>query len=271
MMLLQAGQLGLYRIDSIWTDEVPPEMVSGATMWLDFTDTETLFSGTDLDVGTPSDGQPIRSIADKVGVVAGAKYFSGTALTASIPGSGVVSARATSSLQMEVLSAFPTTAASLASIVSSTTKLIFAGVRVRAADTYTSNPWTASAILSDAGGYFGLHVMQSSLGDGSLIATAYNYSSGTERADQPIGTNQWLVITMSQQGGTLRCRVNGGAWASVSSAATSTLANNLRITDGSTLDADIAHIATVNTAQSDAAISAVEHWIANDLGITPWW
>ena len=26
----------------------------------------------------------------------------------------------------------------------------------------------------------------------------------------------------------------------------------------------------INTAQTDAAISAVEHWIANDLGITPW-
>ena len=25
------------------------------------------------------------------------------------------------------------------------------------------------------------------------------------------------------------------------------------------------------TAQTDAAISAVERWIANDLGITPWW
>jgi hypothetical protein len=113
--------------------------------------------------------------------------------------------------------------------------------------------------------------MQSSLGDGSLIATAFNYSSGTERADRPIGTNQWLVITMSQQGGTLRCRVNGGAWASVSSAATGSLANNVRITGGPTLDADIAHIAVVKTAQTDAAISAVEHWIANDLGITPWW
>lgn len=272
MMLLQAGQLGLYRKDSIWTDEIPPEMVAGATLWLDFTDVGALFSGANLDEGTPSDGQSILSVADKVGVVAGAKYVYGTALTASIPGSGVVSAKksATSSLQMEVMSVFPYTHVSAGSIVTSTTKLIFAGVRVRAADTYTSNPWIANAILFDAGGYFGLHVMQSSLGDGSLIATAYNYSSGTERADQPIGTNQWLVITMSQQGGTLRCRVNGGAWASVSSAATSTLANNLRITDGSTLDADIAHIAVVNTAQTDAAISAVEHWIANDLGITPW-
>ncbi len=273
MMLLQAGQLGLYRKDSIWTDEIPPEMVAGATMWLDFTDVGTLFSGANLDEGTPSDGQSILSVADKVGVVAGAKYFSGTALTALVPGANGGSAArcAVGTMQMEIMSAFPTTAALAQSVVTPTTKLIFAGVKVRAATAYTTNPWVSDALLFDAGGYFGLHVMQSSLGDGSLIATAYNYSSGTERADQPIGTNQWLVITMSQQGGTLRCRVNGGAWASVSSAATSTLANNLRITDGSTLDADIAHIAVVNTAQTDAAISAVEHWIANDLGITPWW
>lgn len=273
MMLLQAGQMGLYRKDSIWTDALPPDMVSGATMWLDFTDSGTLFSGDNLDGGTPSDGQPVLSVADKAGVVAGAKYISGAPLTALIPGSGVVSAKksATSSLQMEVMSAFPTTAVSAGSVVTSTTKLIFAGVKVRAAAAYTTNPWQSDALFFDAGGYFGLHVMQSSLGDGSLIATAYNYSSGTERADQPIGTNQWLVITMSQQGGALRCRVNGGAWASVSSATTAVLENNVRIMDGATLDADIAHIAVVNTAQTDAAISAVEHWIANDLGITPWW
>ena len=32
MMLLQAGQMGLYRKDSIWTDELPPDMVAGATL-----------------------------------------------------------------------------------------------------------------------------------------------------------------------------------------------------------------------------------------------
>ena len=29
--------------------------------------------------------------------------------------------------------------------------------------------------------------------------------------------------------------------------------------------------AAYSTAQTDAAISAVEHWFALDLGITPWW
>ena len=274
MMLLQAGQIGLTCMNSIWTDVLPPDMISGTTLWLDFTDVGALFSGADLDGGAPSDGQPVLSVADKAGVVAGAKYLAGTPLTALIPGAngGSAARRAVGFLQMEVMSAFPATNASGQSVVTSTTKLIFAGVKVRAATTYTTIPWQSDALLCDANAYFGLHVMQSEIGDGSLIATAYNYSASTaERVDRPIVANQWLVVTMSQQGGTLRCRVNGGAWASVSSAATSALASNLRVMVGSTLDADIAHIAVVNTAQTDAAISAVEHWIANDLGITPWW
>ena len=86
MMLLQAGQLGLTRMNSIWTDVLPPDMISGTTLWLDFTDVGTLFSGADLDGGTPSDGQPILSVASKAGVVTGTKYFSGTALTLGVRG-----------------------------------------------------------------------------------------------------------------------------------------------------------------------------------------
>ena len=274
MMLLQAGQLGLYRKDSFWTSEIPPEMVSGATMWLDFTDPATVFPNDDLTGTSPSDGESVLSVKDKVlAGIAGAKFFFGTPLKMKLPGAngGGVARREGVSLQMEVLSSFPTTSAFAQTLVTTTTKLVIVAVNVRATGAYTSNPWTADAVICDAAGYLGLHLMQSDVGDGSLIATAFNYSSGTERADRPIATNQWQVITLSQQAGSLRCRVNGGAWASVSSAATSTLANNVRILDGTTLDADIAHIATFNTPQTDAAISAVERWIANDVGITPWW
>lgn len=274
MMLLQAGQLGLYRRASIWTDEIPPDMVAGATMWLDFTDPATVFPNDDLTGTSPSDGESVLSVKDKALTgIAGAKFFSGTPLKAKLPGAngGGVARREGESLQMEVLSSFPSTNAYAQTLVTTTTKLVIVAVNVRAAGAYTSNPWTANTVISDAGGYFGIHLMQSDVGDGSLIATAYNYSSGTERADRPIATNQWQVITLSQQAGSLRCRVNGGAWAATPSTATGTLANNARLLDGATLDADIAHIATVNTAQTDAAISAVEHWMALDVGITPWW
>ena len=67
MMLLQAGQLGLYRNDSIWTDALPPDMVAGATMWLDFTDSSTIWSGNAGDgSNVTTDGATIGSIHDKL-------------------------------------------------------------------------------------------------------------------------------------------------------------------------------------------------------------
>ena len=274
MMLLQAGQAGLYRRNSIWTSEIPPEMVAGATMWLDFTDPATVFPNDDLTGTSPSDGESVLSVKDKASAgIAGAKFFSGTPLKVKLPGAngGGVARREGVSLQMEVLSSFPTTNASAQTLVTTTTKLVIVAVNVRAAGAYTSSPWTADAVICDAGGYFGIHLMQSGVGDGSLIATAFNYSSGTERADRPIATNQWQVITLSHQAGSLRCRVNGGAWATTPSAATVTLNGSVRILAGTTLDADIAHIVTATTTQPHAAISAIERWMALDVGITPWW
>lgn len=274
MMLLQAGQAGLYRKDSIWTEEIPPDMMAGVTMWLDFTDPATVFPNDDFTGTSPSDGEPVLSVKDKVpDGIAGAKFFSGTPLKVKLPGAngGGVARREGGSLQMEVISSPPATSVPAQTLVTTTTKLVIVAVNVRATGAYTSDPWTADAVIGDAGGYFGIHLMQSDVGDGSLIATAYNFSSGTERADRPIATNQWQVITLSQQAGSLRCRVNGGAWATTPSAATGTLDGSVMLLNGTTLDADIAHIVTVNTAQTDAAISAVEHWMALDVGITPWW
>lgn len=54
MMLLQAGQMGLYRKDSIWTDALPPDMVSGATMWLDPLMAVRYFRATNWTEGRPA-------------------------------------------------------------------------------------------------------------------------------------------------------------------------------------------------------------------------
>lgn len=67
MMLLQVGQMGLYRKDSIWTDAIPPDMVTGATLWIDFTDSTTLFAANDVSGGNvTSDGATIGSVRSKV-------------------------------------------------------------------------------------------------------------------------------------------------------------------------------------------------------------
>lgn len=272
MMLLQAGQLGLYRKDSIWTDELPPDMVAGATLWIDFTDSTTLFAATGLSGGNvTSDGAAIGSVRSKV---VETRYFDN--VYTGNPKLKLAAANGRSA------GLFPVSAYSqmggvsggaqmpISSLITSTTKLIICGVKVTGAGAASGAPWTNDAILNGTGGYTGLHLSQS----GAVVsARAHNYVSSSYEAVQTFDADTWVVITMSHQSGQLRCRVNGGTWASTASGATGDVTGTATIanTGAMTLGMELAHLMTVNTAQTDAAISAVERWIANDLGITPWW
>lgn len=121
---------------------------------------------------------------------------------------------------------------------------------------------------------FGLHYY--STGASTCAAVGINYDqNGPQEATVAFAKGAWVILTMSQQSNQLRVRVNGGAWATTASLATKDMSLPMRLCEqsisGGSHDIELAHIATFNTAQTDAAISAVEHWIANDLGITPWW
>lgn len=272
MMLLQAGQLGLYRKDSFWTSEIPPEMVAGATMWIDFTDSTTLFAANDVSGGNvTSDGATIGSVRSKVFET---MYFDSV-----YAGNPKLKLAATNgrSAGLFPASSYPQMDATagggrmpISSLVTSTTKLVICGVKVTDAGADSGSPWTNDAILSDASGYFGLHLSKS----GAVVsARAYNYAGASYEAVRTFDADTWAVITMSHQSGQLRCRVNGGTWASTASGATSDVGGIAAIatSPSTTLGMELAHLVTANTPQTDAAISAVEHWIANDLGITPWW
>jgi hypothetical protein len=272
MMLLQAGQLGLYRKNSIWTDELPPDMVAGCTLWLDGTDASSLWSAVNAAGIHPSaDGDTIGSAHNKINPAQIFNYYNNflelrspadngrSAIDFAHSGSGATGLVAVSPF---AASAYLTT----------TNKLIVACVRVSGAAAHSSGaPWIDDAVFNDAAGYFGLHISDDS---GQLYARAFNYSSGIEEVAQPFARNTFVVLTMSQQSGQLRVRVNGGSWASVASAATGSMTAAALVAyaaAGTSHGIELAHLAAVNTAQTDAAISAVERWIANDLGITPWW
>lgn len=272
MMLLQAGQMGLYRKDSIWTDEIPPEMVAGATLWIDFTDSTTLFAANDVSGGNvTSDGATIGSVRSKVfetmyfdSVYAGNPKLK----LAATNGRSAGLFPASNYLRMD--GADGGGQIPISSLVTSTTKLVICGVKVTGAGADSGSPWANDAILSDASGYVGLHLSKS----GAVVsARAYNYAGASQEAVRTFDADTWVVITMSHQSGQLRCRVNGGTWASTTSGTTSDVSGvtTLANTSSAALGMELAHLATVNTAQTDAAISAVERWIANDLGITPWW
>ena len=273
MMLLQAGQLGLYRRDSIWTDEIPPEMVAGATMWIDVTDSTTLFARENMSGGNvTSDGAAIGSIRSKVFEE---RYFN-YAYSNDVPKLKLAAANGRSaglfpaSVRSQMNGGSGGAQMPISSLITSTTKLIICGVKVTGAGADSGSPWTNDAILSDSRDYVGLHLSKS----GAVVsARAYNYAGAAQEVVRTFGADTWAVVTMSHQSGQLRCRVNGGTWASTASGATGDVTGTATIanTGATTLGMELAHLVTVNAAQTDAAISAVERWIANDLGIAPWW
>lgn len=291
MMLLQAGQMGLYRRESIWTGDIPPDMVAGATLWIDGTDSSVLFE----DIGfqgsnVAADGADVFGVMNKVGYPARrgmseiyeavydaapcppSLHLSATPSGKSALGFGALTGVTTTELVEYQADTDSWTAPT--DFVTTTQKLFFVAAKIAAAaPVYNVN--TMDQLVGDRGRYMGLYVGDLS---GTLMLYAYNYSTSNPNqpdmsVSQAIPRDEWIVMTMQQQSGQLRLRVNGGAWQTAAIAATDHMPLGLTtsIFNSGAVTTEIAHIAAVNTAQTDAAISAVEHWIANDLGITPWW
>ena len=280
MMLLQAGQMGLYRKDSIWTSDIPTEMVAGCTMWLDFTDTLTLYAGTHLDGGNVTTPDvPVGSVENKLaagyGVVAEAAGASGNLRVSATPSgkNSVVLVNSTAVYYYYEMQTAATNGDPMSALFSASNKTIIAAVKVAGSTPFNGYDMNGGDIIFGDNEYFALFVTEDS---GVISARASNQVTFPDQCvGQAIGRNTWVILTASHQGGSLRIRVNGGAWTTVSSGATGNLTQNLQslVGHGSSTPSEItlAHIATINTAQTDAAISAVEHWIANDVGISPWW
>ena len=280
MMLLQAGQLGLYRRDSIWTDEIPPEMVSGATMWIDFTDTLTLYAGTHLNGGNVTTPDvPVRSVENKLaagyGVAAEAARTSGNLRVSDTPSgkNSIVLVNGISVYYYYEMQTAATNPVPMSALFSASNKTIIAAVKVAGSTPFNGYDMNGGDVIFGDNEYFALFVTEDS---GVISARASNQVTFPDQCvGQAIGRNTWVILTASHQGGSLRIRVNGGAWVTTPSGATGSLTLNPKVMNAtgtsSPSEITMAHIVAINTAQTDAAISAVEHWVANDVGITPWW
>ena len=210
MMLLQAGQIGLTRMDSIWTSEIPPDMVAGATMWIDFTDTTTLWSNTDF-TGTnvTTDGASVGSAKNKIDTGIGLRKSSEPILLKTPAANGSSAATfntASVTARMELTNSL--SAVAVSTILAASTKTIIAAIRVTAAGLNQSSPWINDSVFADSAGYFGLHLTDDSDPAGNFTARAYNYVSASDTASALFPRNKWVVLTMSHQSGQLRLRVN---------------------------------------------------------------
>ena len=278
MMLLQAGQLGLYRRDSIWTEEIPPEMVSGATLWLDFTDTDWNYADYDQTGGhVTADGGQFVEVVNKVDPNYVYRLYTPShfmklkspATPISGPAAVLGNAVETGAFYTRMLDTSTNTDAESSVFVGASSKTIFAVVRVPYAQDYGwSQPYLFDRVFGSD--YFSLGFTDNGV---DLRAHAYTWVSDVVATSVVIPRDTYVVLTMNHQSGALRIRVNGGSWASVACGATASLAASCGSMFSPPLAGhiEVAHIAAVRTVQADGAISAVEHWLANDLGITPWW
>lgn len=278
MMLLQAGQLGLYRKDSIWTDEIPPEMVAGVTMWVDGTDGDTLYADEVLSGGlVTTDGADIESIEDKLRAGFGFG-LNGTGrvrlkLSATPNGQSAIlyPSGVSSVYQYFDMRGGGNTDVPMSSLLTTTNKLLIAALKVSSSVPFSNSVNASERVFADAHQNFGLLVSEDS---GQIYVRGGNLNASFSEAivTKPVSRDQFFVVSLSHQSNQLRLRVNGGAWDTLASTTTngsfsSSWPQSL-LSSGTALE--LAHLVTANTAQTDAAISAVEHWIANDVGITPW-
>lgn len=271
MMILQAGQTGLYRRDSIWTDSIPPDMVAGIVFWVDGTDTATLWSNTDFTGSNVStDGAALGSVNSKITTTLGLASVNSVEIkTPAANGkSAIVVGDPTGFMSLRTASTTPPAS----TVFTASTKLILAVVKVTAAVAFGGTINNSDGIVSDSDRLFwGLHFYEVSGPTGDITAGAHNYSGGTQSVSVTFPRDEWVVVTMSHQSGRLRLRVNGGAWATISSGNSDYIGGSLHVGDSTFSTArrfEIAHIAIANTAQTDAAISAVERWMAGQLGVS---
>lgn len=275
MMLLQAGQLGLYRKDSIWTSDIPPDMVAGAKVWIDFTDTGWLYSGEYLDgSNVTTDGAYIKGAESKVlaryGLVNLSNAYPTLKLSATPSGNpAAVFSGIGCGLQYVDVRLGNHAAAPMNTIVTSSVKLIITAIKVSSAAAFSGTMNAADLVFADGQTSCGIFVTDDS---GQVYVRGANFADtyAEHIVSQAINRDEFVIVTYSHQSNQLRMRVNGGAWdtsATTNTAFSLSSAPQIR-SNGGTFE--VAHIAVVNTAQTDAAISAVERWFANDLGITPW-
>ncbi len=151
-------------------------------------------------------------------------------------------------------------------------KTVIGAVYARAGSPYPGGNYGNKCIFGDSAINRWMLGLVDDITGTSLVLRGYNYSSGEQKVDQPIAKNAWFIFAFKHDGTNIKLRVNGGAWASTASGATTdgfgggpTFCHNG--SNGTSGDIDVAHIAFFNTAVSDGNIRLVEQYFSDSLAI----
>lgn len=262
-------------IPSASTAYAEPPDVSGLTLWVDGTYKEQMLTLSSAGYFIKADNEDAGLVISRGGLSRGVANITGSLAakykTFVVNGLPVLRFNGTDDTYLVYVTSGLATSGSpllLSDLFTSTAKTMIVALKVSAADANQANSYNNDAFLCDASGYFGLFFDSSG---SNLNARVYNYDGNSDYATQASALNEWKIYTVKHDGTNIKLRVNGGTWASTASGTTSVMTGQVRIARGYDntryLPCDLAHLATFNTAVSDADINKIEKWMGARLGI----
>lgn len=256
-----------------------PDEVAGLTIWIDATDTATLYQSSGGSAAT-ADNDPVGVALSKGGISRCMEQSSSGARpllrTAVVNGKSVLRFDGSDDfMQMSgVTGSTVGTPGQISQMFSSTSKTAVVALSIASADADQINVYDNDAVLSDfANGYVGIHV--SNVDTSTVNFHGYNWDTGADEVVQAGPKSQFLVVSFKHADSTIYIRVNGGTWQSTASgtsgwisSAIPRIGRNYPTSGARFLGFDLAHFATWNVGVSDSDIEAVELWMADQLGIS---
>jgi hypothetical protein len=255
-----------------------PDTITGCTSWFDFTDITSLYTDNEV-TNISSDGTGIQYALSKIsghrrviyqtsgaakpvyktGIVNGHSVArcDGTNTTADFE--SFDSAGPPPNDEGRFLKTEAYTAAA---------KTLIVAVSIPSAASDAGNFGNGAIVGDAATNRFGLFVYELDASNVRLQAINYDGSEDVATVDSPKST--WAIVSVKHDGTDLKIRINHGSWSSVASGTSASFTTGGPTFANSNAKAafDCAHVATFNTAVSDADIYLVEQYMADQLAIT---
>lgn len=235
-----------------------PDTINGLTVWLDFSDSSTLFQDTAGSSPVTSDGQNLKRANNKAGgnpfTEATLNPIFKTALVNGKSGARFTYAGfALHRLAGDAASNYITNSAMTIMIVAKVS-----GVTANSGSTYSN----ARLIGDGPGDYFGIYAATS---PDRLMA--YNWDGSDDHADNLESQGSFAVIQMRHRAGNIEIRVNSDSWATTASGNTQNISGLMQLGISSTGSCDYIHAVVYDESISDTDADLLRDWALSEIGL----
>lgn len=235
-----------------------PLEIAGCTTWYDGTDISFMYQDSAGLVPVTGGGQECERWYSKTGSGSG---------VSSVPANVLWQDNVVNSLGVvRYGQAYHDTLSPLSTFIANNAFTIVVCMYVTGVTETGSTYSTAYPVLRDTSNYIGLNVSNS-----PARIFGYNYDGSEDYASTNQAQGAWVVMSFQHIGGNIRIRVNRGAWTTVASGNTGSLANHVYFGNTRGLVAgtlDLQNLATFNVAISDSDLNDLEDYFADRAGIS---